>query len=172
MSIGSINSLSYAFGYQYYSDSEYLRIRTYLTDKGRIPTGDRTIDEQTYNQLKSQELMTQQIERMLDSSETRDTENKSGSQYIPWADFMGKVGLDATGDVDNDKARTITEIEKRIKNASSDEMREYYTGLLGQVNSEFNKPMSTSTSSVMDYSGAASILGNLNRTMLVHSLSG
>lgn len=170
MSISSISSLSYSPSYQLMIDSEYQRIRSYLLARGYRPSGDKAVDEQTYNMLVSRELLADKLESTVDSSKTRASDNSSEARDIPWADFMRKVGLDATGDIDEDKTKTIAELEKRIRNASGDSEREYYTGLLGQVNSEFNKPVS-SPSGVMDFSGASSIISDLNRVLLVHSRS-
>ena len=170
MSINSVSSLSYYGSYIYTSgiDNEYLRIKNYLTQYGFHPTGNRIEDERVYNILTTRELAVNRIQEMIESSQIQETEETSEAEEYPWTDFMRQFGLEPTGDKETDKAKVISELENRIKSATSDYDKNYYTDLLNQVTSKFNETNDFS-SPVMDYTSAATILGNLNRLMLVYS---
>ncbi len=171
MSINAINSMSIFGNYQNYVDSEYLRIKAYLESHGYVPTGNKNIDLQTYNQLKMTETRNEMIvKRASQTNESNEIEQSDNytEQEVPWADFMRDLGLRVTGDYDEDKAKTLDEIEKRIRNAGNESEKAYYESMLNKVNEEFNQPISQN-SSIMDFSTASMYLGELNKAMFVNS---
>lgn len=169
MSINSVSSLSFSGGFYYTSeiDREYLQIKNYLSQYGINSTGNRYDDERVYQLLVAREMNVEKIQEMIDSSQEIDANETSKTQEYPWTDFMRDLGLEPTGNKETDKTKTIEELEKRIKSASSDYDKNYYTDLLSQVDSKFNET-DTLTNSRLDFSSAATILGNLNRAMLLY----
>ena len=170
MSINSVSSLSFLGGFYYTSeiDREYLRIKNYLSQYGINPTGNRYEDERVYQLLVTREMNVERIQEMIDSSQKIEAEETTETEEYPWTDFMRDLGLEPTGDRETDKTKTIEELEKRIKSATSDYDKNHYSYLLSQVESEFNKTTDTLTNSRLDFTSAATILGNLNRAMLLY----
>ena len=169
MAINSLSALSFYGGY--YSseiDREYLRIKNYLSQYGINPSGDRYEDERVYQLLVTREFAVEKIQEMIESSQSIEAEETSETEEYPWTDFMRNLGLEPTGDREIDKTKTIEELENRIKSATSDYDKNYYTDLLAQVDSKFNES-DTLSNSRLDFTSAATIIGNLNRAMLLYS---
>jgi len=139
-------------------DNNYYRIRAFLERYGYYVTGNRAHDLMIYQEVIASGLFdTYEIEK-----EEEDDEKKS----VPWADFMKKIGLIATGDVDKDKEAMIEELTERINGTSDEDELEYYYDLMNQVNYEFVEDTSEpSFYDSSDYSLACQIQSDLYRIL-------
>ena len=128
-------------------DYEYLLIQQELMAMGIVPSGDKATDK-----LKLQTVKTMQAQS-----------TSSSRQSIPFDDIMNTLNLTVTGDLDKDYDTTIDRLDYEIDMAYSNEEKEYYEALKGQVEDEYN---SSKQNSISYFSGASQI-SSMNKYMLL-----
>ena len=128
-------------------DYEYLLIQQELMAMGIVPSGDKATDK-----LKLQTVKTMQAQSTA-----------SSRQSIPFDDIMNTLNLTVTGDLDKDYDTTIDRLDYEIDMAYSNEEKEYYEALKGQVEDEYN---SSKQNSISYFSGASQI-SSMNKYMLL-----
>lgn len=130
-------------------DYEYELIKQKLLALGVTVTGDKETDK----------MRLQVAENVKDMKKSQ---SSSGKQSIPFDDVMNTLNLSVSGDLDKDYDTTINKLDYEISMAYSDEEKQYFQALKGQVETEYNDSKQNSVSS---FAGANQI-GSMNRYML------
>ena len=156
-----------AIGPNYFSytsqalDGEYEYVKKMLTQAGVIITGDKEVDKKAL-------MMVQ----MSNSSVGKTQETSGQKEYLPWGDLMRELGLDPTGDREQDYYLISERLTEYIAYYADDEStRTYYEELLDGLNGLFAQYSASSTNQgfTMDFMGASDMLGQLNKLMFVNA---